>query len=333
MDLTTNYLGLRLAHPLIVGASPIACDLALVERAVESGAAAIVMHSLFEEQWLGEQRARERFHDVHAEAHAEASRYLPRPDDFRQEPDEYLEHLRRIRRAVHVPVIASLNGTSSGTWLSFARSLQEAGASALELNLYDLTTDEKISSEVVERRAMHLVRSVRQSVDIPVAVKLSPFYTALPHFASELVRVGADGFVLFNRFYQADIEVEALAVQRTLRLSDPSELLLRLRWLAVLSGRIDASLSCSGGVHEPVDVVKAIMAGAHSVQLVSTLLQHGPERIGVLLAGLREWMEQHDYDSLDQMRGSMNLRRCPNPHAFERANYVHVLQSWNFERT
>jgi dihydroorotate dehydrogenase (fumarate) len=332
MDLGIDYLGLRLAHPLVAGASPLVDDLEAVDRLAAAGAAAIVMHSLFEEQVRGDLEARERWHDAHADSHAEAASYLPRSDVYALRPDEYLEQIGRIRRRVDVPVIASLNGSTPGAWLAYARSIEEAGASALELNLYDLSTDVETDSAAVERRSIEVVRSVCASVSIPVAVKLSPFYTSLPAFARELERAGAAGLVLFNRFYQPDIDVEALEVQRSLRLSDPSELLLRLRWLAILSGQRGLSLAASGGVHGGLDAVKALMAGAHCVQLVSTLLRHGPGRLALVLAELREWIERHDYESVRQLRGSMDLSRCPDPHAFERANYVEILQGWRPSR-
>jgi len=331
MDLHTRYLGLELPHPLIVGASPLVDDLVLVQRCVDSGAAAIVMHSLFEEQVQGEALARDAFHDAHAHSHAEAATYLPRAAEFRLGPDEYLEQIRRIRRRVPVPVIASLNGTTRGSWLEYATGMEQAGAAAIELNLYELVTDCDTTGTSVEARALEVVDAVRGSVKLPIAVKLSPFYTSLPNFAAALVGAGANGLVLFNRFYQADIDVERLEVERSLHLSERSELLLRLRWLAILSGRVQASYAISGGVHEATDAVKAVMAGANAVQLVSALLRHGPERLGAILRDLREWLEQHEYESLEQLHGSINLRRCPDPRAFERANYVHVLQSWRFE--
>ena len=331
MDLSTQYCGLTLAHPLVAGASPLVDDLALVDRLSAAGVAAIVMHSLFEEQIRGEALARERFHDAHADSHAEAGTYLPRPEAFTLGPDEYLERLRQIKARVDVPVIGSLNGTTTGTWLAHARWMESAGADALELNLYDLVTDLDLSGQAVEERARQIVREVCRSVRIPVAVKLSPFYTALPRFAASLVEAGASGLVLFNRFYQADIDPEALEVVRSLRLSERGELLLRLRWLAVLSGRVRTSLAASGGVHDGVDAVKALMAGAHCVQLVSALLRHGPEHLATVRAELLAWLESHEYESLAQLRGSMDLTRCPDPRAFERANYVQVLQGWRPE--
>ena len=331
MDLSTNYLGLQLPHPLMAGASPLVDDLQLVQRCLDAGASAIVMHSLFEEQIRGEALARTHYGEAHADSHAEARSYLPGLDEFRLGPDEYLERIRRIRALSSVPVIASLNGTSEGSWLRYARSMQEAGASALELNLYELETDPHESAAAVERRALEVVQSVRAVVTIPIAVKLSPYYTALAHFAGALERAGADGLVLFNRFYQPDIDIDAPDVARTLKLSERSELLLRLRWLAILSPQVKGSLAVSGGVHEAEDAIKAIMTGAHGVQLVSALLRRGPEHLARVLSDLREWLEQHEYDSLEQMRGSMNLKRCPDSRSYERANYVPLLQSWRFE--
>lgn len=331
MDLRTRYLGLELAHPLVAGASPLVDDLALVDRLAAAGAAAIVMHSLFEEQVSGDARARERFLEAHGESHAEAQRYSPRAIDYALGPIEYLEQIGRIRKRTGVPVIASLNGTTLGSWLSYARAMQEAGASAIELNLYDVVTDACLRSSDIETRSIEVVRAVRESVTVPIAVKLSPFYTSLPAFARALVDAGADGLVLFNRFYQPDIDVENLEAEPVLRLSDGSELLLRLRWLAILSPQVACSLAASGGVHEATDAVKAIMAGAHCVQLVSSLLRHGPERLGTTLSALRAWLEEHEYDSMATLRGSMDHSRCPDPRAFERANYVQILQSYRPE--
>jgi dihydroorotate dehydrogenase (fumarate) len=331
IELSTLYLGLRLAHPIVCGASPIVDDLDFVRRVEDAGAAAIVMHSLFEEQIAGEELARVRHRDAHADAHAEARSYLPAPNEYRLGPEEYLEQIGRIRAAVSVPVIASLNGTTPGAWLSYAQRIEQAGAAALELNLYELVTDAETSGASVERRAVDIVETVCASLSIPVAVKLSPFYTALTSFAKHLERAGAEGLVLFNRFYQPDIDIENLEVLRTLRLSDPTELLLRLRWLAVLRGHVHGSLAASGGVHSGLDAIKAVMAGADSVQMVSAVLREGPQSLRRALTEMREWMEQHEYASVAQMRGSMSLRRCPDPRAFERANYIQILQSWRPE--
>ncbi|MBZ5637511.1 MAG: dihydroorotate dehydrogenase-like protein [Acidobacteriia bacterium] len=328
MDLRTDYLGLTLPHPLMPGASPLVDDLDTVRRLEDAGASAIVMHSLFEEQVVGEQLAASRHMDTHAESFAEAQTYFPASDVFALGPDEYLEHLRRVKVAVKVPVIASLNGVTEGGWLQYARLMQEAGADALELNLYYLATDPDETGQVLEQRAEDMLRAVKASVRIPVAVKLSPFYSSLAQFGRRLDVAGADGLVLFNRFYQPDIDVEQLVAVPRLELSDSSELLLRLRWLAVLSGRIKGSLAVTGGVHTALDAIKAVMTGAHAVQLVSVLLRNGVSHLGTLRDQMAAWLEEHEYESLRQMQGSMNLVRCPDPKAFERANYARILQGW-----
>ncbi|MCC6132958.1 MAG: dihydroorotate dehydrogenase-like protein [Acidobacteria bacterium] len=330
MDLKTTYLGLELQHPLMPGASPMVLDFDRLRRLEDAGAAAIVMNSLFEEQIIGEEVATYHTMEMHEGASGEASSYLPEPPDFQLGPDEYLEHVRKVKAAVKVPVIGSLNGTTRGGWLEYARLIQEAGADALELNVYELQTDFNESGERVEDRAIDVIRAIKQAVTIPVSVKLSPFYSSLSNFARQLDHTGVDGLVLFNRFYQPDINVEELEVERTLHLSNSSELPLRLRWLAILSGRVRPSLAVSGGVHTPLDVVKSIMAGAHAVQVVSALLQRGPEYIRVLRGELARFLEEHEYESLKQMRGNMDLMACPDPKAYERANYMHLLQSWKF---
>jgi dihydroorotate dehydrogenase (fumarate) len=328
MDLSTTYLGLRLPHPFMPGASPLVDDLATVRRLEDAGASAIVMHSLFEEQIVGEQMAVVRHMDAHAESFAEATTYFPELEAFTLGPDEYLEQIRKIKATVKVPVIASLNGATQGGWLRYARLMQDAGADALELNVYYLATSPDEPGETLERRTLEMLRAVKGTVSVPVAVKLSPFYTSLAHFARQLDQAGADGLILFNRFYQPDIDTDNLEVERTLRLSDSSDLLLRLRWLAILSGRVESSLAVTGGVHTPLDAVKSVMAGAHAVQVVSSLLRKGAEHLKTLQDGVAAWLEEHEYDSLEQMRGSMSLLKCPDPKAFERANYMQILQSW-----
>jgi dihydroorotate dehydrogenase (fumarate) len=328
MDLSTRYLGFTLPHPLMPGASPLVDDLDMVRRLEDAGAAAIVMHSLFEEQLVGEQLAHAAYTEGSAESFPEALSYFPQPAEFALGPDDYLEQVRRIKAAVAVPVIASLNGRDVGGWLAYARLLEQSGADALELNVYDIAVDAGESSAAIEERTLAMVRAVRGAVRIPLAVKLSPFYTALPHFAERLEGAGADGLIVFNRLYQPDIDVEQLEVARTLQLSDSSELLLRITWLAVLSPHLQGSLAASGGVHTTVDAVKAVMAGAHAVQMVSALLRHGPEHLRTVRTGVAEWLAEHEYESLRQMQGSMNLQRCPDPKAFARVNYVHLLQSW-----
>jgi dihydroorotate dehydrogenase (fumarate) len=328
MDLSTTYLGLRLAHPLMPGASPLADDLDTVRRLEDAGASAIVMRSLFEEQIVREELGASAHLYGHDLAHAEALSYLPPTSVFALGPDTYLEQLRRIRAAVAVPVIASLNGTTPGGWTSFARQMEQAGADALEANLYVIPTDPEESGQAVEERLLAVVASVVAAVKIPVAVKLSPFLSSLPHFARRLSIAGARGVVLFNRFYQPDIDVDDLDVVRTLHLSDSSELLLRLRWLAVLHGKTPLSLAASGGVHTTLDAVKAMMAGASAVQLVSALLRHGPHHLHEVIEGVRSWLLEHEYESVAQLTGSMSLSRCPEPSAYERANYMTLLQGF-----
>ena len=328
MDLSTTYLGFRLPHPLMPGASPMVDSLDTVQRLEEAGAAAIVMHSLFEEQILQEQWATIYHMDVHAESFGEALSYFPRPGEFALGPEQYLAQIARIKKAVHIPVIASLNGTTAGGWVEYARRMEEAGADALELNVYYLATDPEEPAATVEQRTLDILRAVKQTVSIPVAVKLSPFFSSLAHFATELDVAGADALILFNRFYQPDIDIEQLEVTPKLELSNSSELLLRLRWLAILSEKVRCSLAVTGGVHTALDAIRAIMVGAHAVQMVSALLRRGPAHLRTVLDEMSTWMEEHEYTSLRQMQGSMSLARCPDPAAFERANYIRVLQGW-----
>ncbi len=328
MDLSTTYLGLKLPHPIMPGASPMVDKIDLVKRMEDAGASAIVMHSLFEEQLMREELATYHHIDVHADSFAEAMTYLPRPDEFNLGPDQYLEQLVRIKQSVDLPVIASLNGFTAGGWIRYAKLMQDAGANALELNVYYLATKADETGEEVEQRTIDILKAVKQAVSIPVSIKLSPFFSSMANMAKRLDDAGADGMVLFNRFYQPDIDVESLEVEPTLRLSDSSELNLRLRWLAVVSGHVRASLAVSGGVHNHIDAVKAVMTGAHAVQVVSGILQQGPDVIRRIREGLTQWLEEHEYDSLEQMRGSMNLLRCPDASMFERANYIRILQGY-----
>ncbi|MFI5457160.1 MAG: dihydroorotate dehydrogenase-like protein [Isosphaerales bacterium] len=329
MNLASTYMGFNLPHPLIPGASPLADDLDKVRQLEDAGAPMIVMHSLFEEQITSEQLAMRRSMEAGVDSFAEALTYLPDPHDFTLGPDEYLEQVRKIKAAVSVPVIGSLNGTTLGGWLTYARLIKEAGADGLELNLYELATDLSETGEQVEERSLQVVRTVRRAVRFPIAVKLSPFYSSIANFAAKLDRLGVDAILLFNRFYQPDIDVEQLEVLRV-NLSSQAELLLRLRWLAMLSGRVRASLGATGGVHSAVDAVKAVMAGAHGVQMVSALLQRGPAYLRQVRDDLERWLEQHEYESLAQMQGSMSLLRCDNPKMYERTNYIRILQSWEF---
>ncbi len=328
MDLSTRYLGLDLPHPLMVGASPLVDEMDTVRRLEDAGCAAIVMHSLFEEQITREQLGTEMDMELHADSFAEALSYFPQPQEYRLGPEQYLEQIRRIKGAVKVPVIGSLNGTTPAGWLNYAKLIEQAGADALELNVYYLATQAWETSDGVERRTLESIKTVKGSVKIPVSVKLSPFYSSLANFAKQLADAGADGLVLFNRFYQPDIDVEELEVVPSLQLSDSSELLLRLRWLAILSGHFKGSLACSGGVHSHLDAIKAVMAGADAVQLVSALLRRGPEYLVSVREGMVRWMEEHEYASLEQMHASMSHQNSPNPQALERANYMRILQGW-----
>lgn len=332
MDLSTRYMGLDLAHPLITGASPMVDQLDIVRRLEDAGAAAITMHSLFEEQLAIEHEATWDSMDAHAHAHAEAVSYFPAADEFALGPDQYLEQIRKIKALVGIPVIASLNGSTGRGWTDYAKAIEQAGADALELNIYTVATDPTISGQVIEGRIVEAAKIVRSAVRIPVAVKLTPFVSSVSNLARQIEHTGVNGLVLFNRFYQPDIDIDMLDVHPRLKLSDPSELLLRVRWLAILSSRTELSLAASGGVHSAEDAIKAIMAGADAVQLVSVLLHHGPERLFKILSDLKHWMLEREYESIEQMKGSMSLDRCPDPAAFERGNYIKLLQTWRPER-
>lgn len=328
MDLSTTYLGFKLPHPFMPGASPLSDTLDRVRSLEDAGAAMIILRSLFEEQIKSEQVSTFRNMEIPANAFPEALTYFPEPKDFVLGPDEYLEHLRKVKKAVSVPVVASLNGVTVGGWLEYARLIEQAGADALELHIYNLNTDPHLTGDAVVSRTVEMVRTVKETVKIPVAVKLSPFYTAFANVAMQLDSVGADGLVLFNRFYHPDIDIENLELVDKLNLSDSNDLPLRLRWLAIVSGKVEADLAVTGGVHTVLDAVKAIMCGATGVQMVSALLKNGPALLKSMQAGLSEWLEANEYESLDQMRGSMSKDRCPDPSPFNRASYIRVLQTW-----
>jgi dihydroorotate dehydrogenase (fumarate) len=328
MDLSTSYLGLKLPHPLMPGASPLADNIDMVRRLEDAGAPAIVMRSLFEEQIT-----RAEYGPIHhllarSKSFAEAASLLPLPEEFAFAPDDYLEHVRRVKAAVGVPVIGSLNGTTPRGWLDFAARIEQAGADALELNFYHVATDPTESGADLERRLLDVVRMVKARVTIPVAVKLAPFFSSLPHLVQQLDEAGADGLVLFNRFYQADIDPEAGEVVARLHLSTSQDLLLRVRWLAILSGHVRASLAASGGVHTGLDAIKAVMAGAHAVQMVSALLQHGPGYLALVLRDVERWLEARGYASLGDAHGIMSMSQSRNPAAIERGNFARVLQAW-----
>ena len=329
MDLSTTYLGMKLPHPMMAGASPLSDEIDTVRRLEDSGSAAIVLRSLFEEQIVREQMADFRYQNGSDDSSAEATSFFPSPEMFVLGPEEYLNHLRQVKEAVHIPVIASLNGSTPGGWLSYARQLEQAGADALELNVYHAAIDPEKSGAEIERETVEMVREVKRNVKIPVAVKLSPFFASFAHFALQLDREGADGLVLFNRFYEADIDVEELTLTRELHLSDSSELLLRLRGIAALAPRVKGSLAVTGGVHTALDVIKSTMAGAHVTQMVSALLKRGPEYLRRVRREVQEWMEVHEWESLSEMRGNMGVDKAPNPKAYERGNYMMMLQSWD----
>lgn len=328
MNLATDYLGLKLRTPFVVGASPFCENTAVARQLQDAGAGALVMRSLFEEQIDAEAHALVHHIETPADSHAEASSYFPQFTEYLLSPERYLGQLADLKRELTIPVIASLNGTRPGGWTDYARRFEAAGADAVELNLYQLVTDATIPGDEVEAEMVETVRQVVSAVKVPVAVKISPFHTSPAHFVTALEGAGAKGVVLFNRFYQPDFNIEELIVSPQLALSDRAELLLRLRWLAIISPQMRGSLSATGGVHTTTDVVKALLAGAHTVQLVSVLLRHGPRFLTTLVNGLQDWLREHEYESLDQLRGAMSHRRCPDPAAFERANYIRILQTW-----
>jgi dihydroorotate dehydrogenase (fumarate) len=328
VNLATNYLGLNLKNPLMPGASPLVDDLDVVRRIEDGGGSAIVMHSLFEEQITASELAYTRNFKRHNDFFNEAQSFMPDPAEFSLAPDRYLDQIASIKEAVRLPVIASLNGTTIGGWVKYALLMERAGADALELNFYFISTSVDETGADVVARAIDILKAIKDTIRIPVAVKLSPFFSALPNFARQLVANGADGLVLFNRFYQPDIDIEALDTVSSLKLSNSTDLNLRLRWLAILSPVVKCSYAVTGGVHTAEDVIKAVMAGADTVQMVSALLKRGPEWLGGVLKEVSRWLDDHEYESLAQLRGSMNHQHCPDPAAFERGNYMRVLQSW-----
>jgi dihydroorotate dehydrogenase (fumarate) len=327
-DLTTTYLGLHLSNPLVASASPLSRSLDSVRRLEDAGAAAIVMYSLFEEQITHESLELDHYLHVGTHSYAESLSYFPDLDTYNLGPERYLEYLNRVKASVHIPVIGSLNGVTSGGWTEYARKIEEAGADALELNIYFLSADPNVSSADLETSYRDLVSDICDQVTIPVAVKLTPFFTSLPHFAGRLVQAGASGLVLFNRFYQPDFDLEAFEVVPKLHLSSSRDLLLPLRWVALLYGRVRADLALTSGAHTAEDVLKATMAGASVVMFASELLAHGPRRLTDILGDLNDWMEEHEYESIAQMRGSMSQGAVADPSAFERANYMKVLNSF-----
>lgn len=328
MDLSTTYLELELANPLVVSASPLSRSLDSARRLEDAGAAALVMYSLFEEELLNEQQALEHFMHARDIGFAEATSPLEVASSYRSGLDDYLEQLQALKQTLGIPVIASLNGISSGGWVEHGRQLQQAGADALELNAYYIAADASQSGAAVEARYVTLLTELRQAVTIPIAMKLSPQFSSLPELAQRLAAAGADGLVLFNRFYQPDIDLDTLAVVPNLQLSTPNEMLLRMRWIALLYGRVDLSLAATGGVHGTEQVLKVLLAGASVAQMCSALLAHGPDRLRTILAELTRWLEEHEYASLRQLIGSVSQQKTGDPAAFERGNYMRVLDSY-----
>ncbi|OIQ84362.1 NAD-dependent dihydropyrimidine dehydrogenase subunit PreA [mine drainage metagenome] len=328
VDLSTQYLGLKLANPLVPSASPLSRDLDTARRLEDAGAGAIVMYSLFEEKITHDEHHAARFFHQQAIGHAEAESFHPVPGDFTGYVDTYLEQLRRLKSALDIPVIASLNGTSLEGWLDYGAQLQQAGADALELNVYHVAASMDESGADIERRYVELLAESKRHVSLPIAMKLSSQFSAPIHLALQLEAAGADGLVLFNRFYQPDIDLETLQVVPRLELSTSSESGLRIRWVALLHGRVRLSLAVTGGFHTAQDVIKALLAGADVTQLCSALLIHGPGRLGEILDGLGQWLERHEYQSVQQMKGSVSQRHAIDPSAYERVNYISVLDSY-----
>lgn len=331
VDLTTTYLGLSLKNPLVASASPFSEKLTSARRLEEAGVSAIVMHSLFEEQIIRESLELDHFLNAGSESFAEALHYLPDVGRYTIGPDTYVEKVKTFKQALRIPVIASLNGVSSGGWIDYAQKIEQSGADALELNLYYLPTDVHMTTAEIEENYVQLVHDVRTRVQLPLAIKLSPFFTALPNMAKRLVDAGANGLVLFNRFYQPDFDLDELEVVPNLVLSNAHELRLPLRWIAMLYGRIDVDFALTSGVHSGYDVLKAVMAGASIAMTASALLKHGVEKASAMLQEMQNWMTEHEYTSIRQMQGSMSQGVVADPAAFERANYIKVLSSYAFE--
>jgi dihydroorotate dehydrogenase (fumarate) len=326
-DLSTTYLGLELKNPLVASSGPLTHDVSDILRLEDAGAGAVVLHSLFEEQINLESHSLDRFLSE-GESYAEALSYFPDMSDYNIGPDGYLKHIRQAKRAVDVPIIASLNGVSTGGWIRYARLFEEAGADAVELNIYYLPTNPDLTGTEVEQMYVDLVSHVKANVRIPVAVKLGPYFSATANLAKRLDHAGADGLVLFNRFYQPDFDLETLEVTPKVVLSNSHELLLRLHWVAILFGKIKADMAITGGVQMAEDVIKAMMAGAKVAMMTSALLRQGPDYLDTLHTNLIEWMVEHEYSSIRQMQGSMSQEKVSEPTAFERANYMKVLSSY-----
>jgi len=332
MNLTTTYLGHKLRTPLMPSASPLSENLDNIKRLEDAGASAIVFHSLFEEQLRHDRLELDYNLTQGTESFAEALSYFPEPSEFKVGPEAYVEHIAKAKAATSIPIIGSLNGSTFGGWQSYARQIEQAGADALELNIYSLPTDPNLSSEDIEQSYLTILASVKAQVKIPVAVKLSPFFTNFARFARRLEEHGANGLVLFNRFYQPDIELETLEIMPNVLLSTPMAMRLPMRWIAILYGRVAASLAATSGIHRATDALKMLMAGADVTMLCAVLLRRGIGHLAVIEREMREWMEEHEYESIEQLKGSMSQKNCPDPSAFERAQYMRALQSYPVNR-
>jgi len=326
IDLSTRYLGLKLRTPLVPSASPLSQELDSIRRLEDSGAAAIVLYSLFEEQLRQESVELDYRLTEHSDSHAEALSYLPEPSEFRVGPEGYLNHIRKAKEAADIPIIASLNGATVGGWIDYARQIEQAGADALECNLYSIPSNPNRTSAEVEQVYLDIVKAVKSAVNIPVAVKLSPFFSNMANMAKRLDEAGANALVLFNRFYQPDINLDELEIQPNVLLSTPQALRLPLTWVGILYGRVRANLAATSGVHGPEDVIKLLMVGADVTMLCSTLLRNGISHLRYIEEGLLAWMEQHEYESVQQMKGSMSQIHCPDPSTFERAQYMKAVK-------
>lgn len=333
VDLTTTYLGLVLKHPVVPSASPLSDGLDKIKRLEDAGAAAIVMYSLFEEQIVGESHILDHYLSYGSESFAEALDYFPEMDSYNVGPQAYVELIRKAKEAVDIPVIGSLNGVSTGGWVEYAHMMQEAGADALELNIYYIPTDAAMTGAEVEQMYLDVVHDVKANISIPLSVKLGPHFSSLPNMAMRLAKAGADGLVLFNRFYQPDFDLEALEVVPNLTLSSAWEMRLPLRWVSILNGKVPVDFAITSGVHSYEDVLKGLMAGAKVTMMASELLRNGVQRMGLVVQEMARWLEEHEYVSVQQMQGSMSQEKVAEPAAFERANYMKVLQSWKFDPT
>lgn len=331
MDLRTKYMGLELKNPIVPSASPLSQSVDSIKRLADAGASAVVMFSLFEEQLKMEEALESSLLAAGTESFGEALSYFPKTDDYHVGPEQYLDLINKASQAVSIPIIASLNGVSPEGWVDYARKMQDAGAKALELNIYHLAADPKISGSKVEKMYIDVVKAVKGAVTVPLAVKLSPFFSSTSNMARKLKRAGADALVLFNRFYQPDFDLNDMTVASSLHLSTSEEIRLPLRWIAMLHGRVKVSLAATSGAHTVEDVVKFVLAGADVVQTASALLKHGPAHITTLVNGLTQWMETHEYKSLRQMKGSMSQKSVENPTAFERANYIKIIEKYKGE--